>query len=75
MRQLQNLFRDHYEMSPSAYVRNVRLERVRSELFTATSDATTVSDAAYRWGFNNLGRFAKAYQQKFGEPPSHTLRR
>ncbi|HEY5855355.1 MAG TPA: AraC family transcriptional regulator [Aldersonia sp.] len=73
-RQLQKLFRDRYDMSPSVYVRNVRLERVRSDLLTAT-DTATVSDIAYRWGFNHLGRFARFYQQKFGEPPSHTLRR
>ncbi|RZL74256.1 MAG: AraC family transcriptional regulator [Rhodococcus sp. (in: high G+C Gram-positive bacteria)] len=74
-RQLQKLFRDRYDMSPSVYVRNVRLARVRSDLLTATDDTATVSDIAYRWGFNHLGRFARFYQQKFGEPPSHTLRR
>ena len=74
VRQLQKLFHDHFGMSPSEYVRNIRLDGVRSELL-AGADRATVSDVAYRWGFNHLGRFAHYYQRKFGEAPSRTLRR
>ena len=48
--------------------------RARSDLISG-DEATTVSDVAYRWGFNHLGRFAAHYEHKFGETPSHTLRR
>jgi AraC-like DNA-binding protein len=33
-----------------------------------------VADAAYRWGFNHLGRFAAAYREKYGVSPSRTVR-
>jgi AraC-like DNA-binding protein len=56
------------------YLRNVRLDGARSDLISG-DEATTVSDVAYRWGFNHLGRFAAHYEHKFGETPSRTLRR
>ncbi len=71
VRQLQKLFRDRFDMSPAQYLRGVRLDGVRADLMDSCD---TVSDVAYRWGFNHLGRFARHYEQKFGETPSHTLR-
>ncbi|GHF35896.1 AraC-like DNA-binding protein [Amycolatopsis bartoniae] len=71
-RRLQQGFREHLGMSPSAYVRAVRLDRAHGELVTG---AASVADVAHRWGFVNLGRFAQAYRERFGEAPSATLRR
>ena len=34
----------------------------------------TVADIAFRWGFTNLGRFARDYQDLSGENPSMTRR-
>ncbi|MFC6466568.1 AraC family transcriptional regulator [Gordonia humi] len=73
VRQLQKIFMDQFGMTPSQYVRNMRLDGVRGALIASESDAT-VSDIAFRWGFNHLGRFAQYYEQKFGESPSKTLR-
>jgi AraC-like DNA-binding protein len=72
-RQLQKLFHERFGMSPTAYLRNVRLDGIRAELL-AESEAT-VSAVAFRWGFNHLGHFAQHYQRKFGESPSQTRRR
>ncbi|BAH53595.1 AraC family transcriptional regulator [Rhodococcus opacus] len=72
VRQLQKLFLDRFEMSPSEYVRNMRLDGVRADLLERDPDCT-VSEVAFRWGFNHLGRFAQYYEQKFGETPSRTL--
>ncbi len=69
-RALQLGFRDAVGMSPSAYVRAVRLDRVRDEL--ASGGAVSVSDTAMRWGFFHLGRFARHYRERFGELPSET---
>ena len=29
----------------------------------------TVAEVAYRWGFGNLGRFARVYADRYGPPP------
>lgn len=70
-RALQLGFRDAVGMSPSAYVRSVRLDRVRDEL--SSGRAISVSDTAMKWGFFHLGRFAHQYREQFGELPSETV--
>ncbi|MFD9667185.1 AraC family transcriptional regulator [Rhodococcus sp. NPDC059968] len=72
-RQLQNLFQEQFGMSPTTYIRHIRLEGVRTDLQQG-DDTTKVSDVAFSWGFNHLGRFANHYERKFGETPSQTLR-
>ena len=46
------------------------LEPVRA---AATPD-DTVASIARRWGFAHPGRFAAAYEAKYGQPPGRTLR-
>ncbi|AHH19787.1 transcriptional regulator, AraC family [Nocardia nova SH22a] len=71
-RQLQKQFHERLGTSPSEYLRNARLDGARSDLRRREYGAT-VSDIAFRWGFNHLGRFAYYYERKFGETPSRTL--
>lgn len=73
IRTLQAAFRAHLDISPMAYLRNVRLERVHAELIAADPSGASVTEVAYRWGFTHLGRFARAYRQRYGVPPSRTL--
>ncbi|WP_309248526.1 AraC family transcriptional regulator [Streptomyces sp. MNP-20] len=75
VRWLQEAFRRYVGMSPMAYVRDVRLGRVREELLASGSCERSVSEVAHRWGFTHLGRFAEQYRARFGELPSQTLRR
>lgn len=75
VRGLQQAFRRTLGVTPTQYLRGVRLERVREELTAATPGDALVSDVARRWGFAHLGRFAGAYQQRWGEHPADTLRR
>lgn len=72
-RSLQEGFRRRFDTSPMAYVRGVRLDRVKDELSTG-DPATAVSDVARRWGFAHLGRFAADYRRRHGALPSQTLR-
>lgn len=74
LRSLYAGFREHRGLSPMAYLRTVRLERVRHDLL---NDATlsSVTAAALRWGFAHLGRFSAEYRRSFGECPAETLRR
>lgn len=67
-------FQEHYEMSPMAYVRQLRLEAARHDLRHAPP-GTRVTDIAFRWGFNHLGRFSVLYRDRFGEAPLQSLKR
>lgn len=71
VRALQQEFHDVLGIAPSAYVRGVRLDRVHHDLLR---DGSSVTEAAARWGFFHLGRFARQYRERFGESPSETAR-
>lgn len=73
-RTLQNCFQDVLGMSPGAYLRTVRLNRVRQDLLQAEPGHTVV-DVAARWGFWHMGHFAHDYRALFAETPSQTMRR
>jgi len=73
-RSLQRGFARHLGTSPMEYLRDVRLQRAREELRRAAPGETTVAAVAAAWGFAHLGRFAVTYRERFGEPPSATLR-
>jgi transcriptional regulator GlxA family with amidase domain len=72
-RTLFKQFSDFVGMSPMAWVRRRRLQRVRVTLESGGRDSVTVT--ALRWGLWHLGRFAGDYHREFGELPSETLRR
>lgn len=75
VRSIQQGFRSELGMSPMAFVRERRLERVHEELADAIpSDGVTVTAVAERWGFHHLGSFAVEYRKRWGEAPSDTLR-
>jgi AraC-like DNA-binding protein len=73
VRSLQVGFARSVGQTPMRYLRQVRLERVHDELTQAEPGATTITQAASRWGFTHLGRFASEYRKTFGEPPSASL--
>jgi AraC-like DNA-binding protein len=73
-RALQHGFRHHVGMSPMAYLRDVRLRRADADLRAGAGQEDTVASIALRWGFTHPGRFAAAYEAKYGQPPGRTLR-
>jgi AraC-like DNA-binding protein len=75
VRSLYAGFRRHREGSPMAHLRALRLDRVRAELLGTDAPAEGVTATALRWGFGHLGQFSADYRARFGELPSHTLRR
>jgi AraC-like DNA-binding protein len=75
VRSLQQVFRREMEMSPMAYVREVRLRRAHRALVESDPSVATVASIAHQWGFTNLGRFAETHAARYGEPPAVTLRR
>ncbi|MEU6646084.1 AraC family transcriptional regulator [Saccharomonospora sp. NPDC046836] len=75
VRALQKGFRRYLDTTPSAFLRDVRLQRAHDELRAAQPDTVTVGEIAGRWGFLHVGRFATSYRRKFKESPSQTLHR
>ena len=75
VRGLQQGFQRALGMSPTQYLRHVRLHEAHRELTAADPAATTVAELAARWGFAHQGRFAAQYRQRYGVTPAQTLRR
>ncbi len=73
-RLLQKAFSHHCGCSPMRFLTQSRLQRIRQELEAAPSN-TKIVDVMMQYGFTQGGKFAKEYQQLFGEKPSETLKR
>lgn len=73
-RTLNYAFREHFGVTPKAYLQAMRLDGVRRELVPG-DPAVKVADVANRWGFWHMGQFAADYRRHFGERPSETLAR
>lgn len=73
-RSLYNGFQKYRNMSPMHMLKEIRLSRVREQLMQSQTGQTTVTSAAYQWGFGHLGHFTTDYKRRFGESPSETLR-
>ncbi len=73
-RLLQKAFSDRCGCSPMRFLTRSRLERIHQELERAPSN-TKIVDVMMDYGFTQGGKFAKEYQQLFGEKPSDTLKR
>lgn len=74
-RALEYGFHDFYQLGPMAYVRNLRLCRVRHDLLNAAGKNESVSRTARSWSFTHMGQFSHDYRVLFGEMPSATLTR
>lgn len=74
LRSLTEAFRKFRGYTPSHFLREQRLQGVRSDLIQAGPDQS-VSQIAGEHGYIHMGEFAKAYRARFGELPSETLRR
>lgn len=75
MRTLHMGFQRYRNYSVCQFLRNERLFLARQKLFTARCRNLSVTDIAYSCGFLHLSKFAVAYQKRYGEKPSDTLRK
>lgn len=72
-RTLHRAFTKTLGIGPARYLMLKRLTAVRTELRGSEPGSIKVTDAAVKYGFWELGRFARDYRQIFGERPSETL--
>ena len=70
-RQLERLFHDHLDRTPSRYYHDLRLHRGRLLLLQTSMK---VGEVASRCGFSSAARFGKAYIDKYGKRPSDERR-
>jgi transcriptional regulator GlxA family with amidase domain len=66
VRQLERLFEEHLDCSPSRYYANLRLNRART-LLNQTNLPTL--DVAMSCGFPSYAHFSRSYKSLFGHPP------
>jgi AraC-like DNA-binding protein len=74
-RTLRSCCTEFLGISPSRYMLLRRLKRAQVALRDADPATASVAEIASDCGFTELGRFAGAYRDAFGESPSTTLRR
>ena len=72
-RALELSFRERLGISPSAFLKRMRLYQAYRDLTAATGVERTVGDVMDTVGLSHVGRFAQEYRTLFGELPSQTL--
>jgi CheY-like chemotaxis protein len=65
--QLYRRLREELDMTPSHFIRTVRVERAAALLREA---AGSVTEVAYAVGFNSLSHFNRCFRERFGVAPS-----
>lgn len=70
-RMLERAFKDYFDLTPSEYLRQVRLNHAWKALKNNEA-ATPIAQIASYCGFSHLGRFAGYYRKQYGESPSDT---
>lgn len=70
---LYNLFHREVGVTPTEFVRRLKLEAAYVR-FKTDVKVKTVTEVAMNLGFTNLSRFSHYYSELFGEKPSQTIR-
>lgn len=74
-RGIQNLFHRELGVTPTGYLRRVRLDGAHAYLLAADPTTASVAEIAKAWGFTHPARFAAYYRAEYGVNPHVTLRR
>lgn len=75
VRALQRGFRKYMQITPTEYIRSIRMKGAHEALTEGDPATHTVAAIASRWGFTHYGRFASDYRRRYGISPSETLQR
>lgn len=73
-RTLQYSFKEKFGISPTRFVKNIKLNIVYRALKKRPSNDVAINDIANQYGFWHMGQFAKDYKLMFGELPSETIK-
>jgi AraC-like DNA-binding protein len=72
---VQKHFLEAYGMTPGQWTRCLGLHHARKRLLATDPKRFTVEGIAHELGFRHMGRFARHYENLFGEYPSATMSR
>lgn len=72
-RALQQAFREHLGMSPTAVLRRIRLDAVRAELLAADGSTDGILETANRLGLKSRSSLIRGYRKQFNEAPSASV--
>ena len=73
VRQVQKLFKQYIGLSPTEYIKALRLNAVRLELIKQRNCRGAVSSVANQFGFWHMGQFAKDFKLLFGYLPTKMI--
>ncbi|MEQ1603221.1 MAG: helix-turn-helix domain-containing protein, partial [Methylophilaceae bacterium] len=68
-RYINDLFSDE-DNSLMRFVWQRRLENCRKDMLNSVYQSLQISEIAYRWGFNDMSHFSRAFRQRFACTPS-----
>ena len=74
-RTLSYAFQQVFDMNPCTYLQLQRLNAAHKELIQTDPQATSITNIAFKWGFNNASRFSQLHKKFFDESPSQSLSR
>jgi AraC-like DNA-binding protein len=57
------------EWTVGSWIRHRRLERCRADLSDPAHDPLTITQIAFRWGFNDAAHFSRSFRQAYDESP------
>lgn len=66
LRQMQRIFKDELDTTPTGFITLIKLERAAEML----KSGSTVTEAAFSTGFNDSSYFSRVFKKYFGIPPS-----
>jgi len=69
-RTLLYAFQNKFQVSPSEYIKAIRLNKVRRELFFLKGQNVAISYLAGKYHFWHMGQFAQDFKNQFGFLPS-----
>ncbi len=58
----------------AGYIRFMRLDRIARDLLNDLFHRQSISEIAFRWGFNNLQHFSKVFRDRYGMSPRYYRR-
>lgn len=59
-------------ISVNRYIWNLRLDQCREDLLSGRGKNLSVSDIAFKWGFNHSAHFSRLYKTRFNETATQT---